>query len=192
MTETVESSASVDVDPQRVEVVLPAGFRDAAGRAEHPLARPAAGPGSAAAEHKAYAALAFARANRLDRIVIDSPTPRLGIVTTGKSYLDVRQALDDLGIDERLAAEIGLRLYKVGMTWPLEPEGARHFAEGLEEVLVVEEKRQHLEYQLKEQLYNWREDVRPRVDRQVRREGRVGAAAGRLAAAVGRRARRRP
>ena len=88
---------------------------------------------------------------------------RLGIVTTGKAYLDVRQALDDLGIDEALAAEIGLRLYKVGMPWPLEPEGVRHFAEGLEEILVVEEKRQLIEYQLKEQLYNWREDVRPRV-----------------------------
>ena len=114
-------------------------------------------------EHKAYAALAYARANRLNRIVIDSPRPRLGIITAGKSYLDVRQALDDLGIDERLAAEIGLRVLKVGMTWPLEPEGTRHFAEGLEEILVVEEKRQHLEYQLKEELYNWREDVRPRV-----------------------------
>ncbi len=114
-------------------------------------------------EHKAYAALAYARANRLNRIVIDSPRPRLGIITAGKSYLDVRQALDDLGIDEKLAAEIGLRVMKVGMTWPLEPDGTRHFAEGLEEILVVEEKRQHLEYQLKEELYNWSEAVRPRV-----------------------------
>src|SRR5206468_1450217 len=61
------------------------------------------------------------------------------------------------------AAEIGIRLYKVAMTWPLEPEGVRHFAEGLEEILVVEEKRQIVEYQVKEQLYNWRDDVRPRV-----------------------------
>jgi indolepyruvate ferredoxin oxidoreductase len=75
----------------------------------------------------------------------------------------VRQAFDDLGIDDRLAAEIGIRLYKVGMVWPLESEGVRHFAEGLEEILVVEEKRQLIEYQLKEELYNWREDVRPRV-----------------------------
>ena len=66
---------------------------------------------------------------------------RFGIVTSGKSYLDVRQALDDLGIDERMPREIGLRVYKVGMTWPLEPDGVRHFAEGLEEILVVEEKR---------------------------------------------------
>jgi indolepyruvate ferredoxin oxidoreductase len=96
-------------------------------------------------------------------VIIDSPSPRLGILTAGKSYLDVRQALDELGIDDVLAAEIGIRLYKVGMVWPLEPEGVRHFAEGLEEILVVEEKRQLLEYQLKEELHNWREDVRPRV-----------------------------
>jgi indolepyruvate ferredoxin oxidoreductase len=96
-------------------------------------------------------------------VVIDSPNPRLGIITTGKSYLDVRQAFDDLGIDDQLAAEIGIRLYKVGMVWPLESEGVRRFAEGLEEILVIEEKRQLLEYQLKEELYNWREDVRPRV-----------------------------
>jgi indolepyruvate ferredoxin oxidoreductase len=114
-------------------------------------------------KHKLYAALAFARANRLDRIVIDSPRPRFGIVTTGKSYLDVRQALDDLGIDEAHAAEIGFRLYKVAMSWPLEREGIRRFAEGLEEILVVEEKRAVIENQFKEQLYNWREDVRPRV-----------------------------
>jgi indolepyruvate ferredoxin oxidoreductase len=113
--------------------------------------------------YKVYAALHYCRVNQLNRIVIDSPKPRLGIITSGKSYLDVRQALDDLGITEADAAEIGIRLYKVAMTWPLEPEGVRQFAEGLEEILVVEEKRQVVEYQLKEQLYNWRDDVRPRV-----------------------------
>src|SRR5205823_8068757 len=76
---------------------------------------------------------------------------------------DVRQALGDLGIDDVHAAEIGIRLFKVAMPWPLEPESVRQFAEGLDEILVVEEKRQIIEYQMKEQLYNWREDVRPRV-----------------------------
>ena len=113
--------------------------------------------------YKIYAALHYCRVNQLNRIVIDSPKPRLGIITSGKSYLDVRQALDDLGITEADAAEIGLRVYKIAMPWPLEPEGVRQFAEGLEEILVVEEKRQVVEYQLKEQLYNWRDDVRPRV-----------------------------
>jgi len=163
VAETVESSASVSIDPDRFHYVLPNDFEMPAGglgvrwpdqplEQEYRLQR-----------YKAYAALAFARANRLDRVVIDSPKPRFGIVTAGKSYLDVRQALDDLGIDDAEAARIGIRLYKVGMVWPLERTGVRHFAEGLEEILVVEEKRAIIENQLKEQLYNWREDVRPRV-----------------------------
>ena len=105
--------------------------------------------------YKTQAAVAFARANKLDRIVIDSPQPRFGIVTIGKSYLDVRQALDDLGIGDEEAARIGLRIYKVAMSWPLEPEGARHFAEGLSEILVVEEKHAFIESQMKESMYNW-------------------------------------
>ena len=95
--------------------------------------------------------------------MIDGPNRRFGIVTCGKTYMDVRQALDDLGIDDDYAKRIGLSLYKVGMTWPLEREGVRHFAEGLEEILVVEEKRALMENQLKEQLYNWKESVRPKV-----------------------------
>jgi indolepyruvate ferredoxin oxidoreductase len=107
--------------------------------------------------------MAYARANHLNRVTIDSQKARLGIVATGKSYMDVLDALEELGITEKLAADIGIRLFKVAMPWPLEPEGIREFARGLEEILVVEEKRQMVEYQLKEQLYNWREDVRPRV-----------------------------
>src|SRR5512147_2654200 len=163
VADTVESSASVSIDPERVQIVVPDDFPlppDGVSIRwpDHFLALE-----SRMQNYKVYAALHYARANRLNRIVIDSPKPRLGIVTSGKSYLDVRQALDDLGITEQDCAEIGLRLYKVAMTWPLEPEGVRHFAEGLEEILVVEEKRQVVEYQLKEQLYNWRDDVRPRV-----------------------------
>src|SRR5260370_10978176 len=71
--------------------------------------------------------------------------------------------MDDLGIDEAHAAELGVRLYTVAMSWPLEREGIRHFAEGLEQILVVEEKRAVVENQFKEQLYNWPEDVRPHV-----------------------------
>ncbi len=163
VTDTVESTAIVDVDPHRIEVRTPGDFVMPPGGLSIRWPDPPLVQESRMQQQKAYAALAYCRANRLNHIVIDSPRPRLGIITAGKSYLDVRQALDDLGIDERLAAEIGLRVMKVGMTWPLEPEGTRHFAEGLEEILVVEEKRQHLEYQLKEELYNWNEAVRPRV-----------------------------
>jgi indolepyruvate ferredoxin oxidoreductase len=163
IAETVDTSASVSVAPDRVKITYPTDFElppdglnirwpDVPLDQEFRLHK-----------YKLYAALAFARANKLDRVVIDSPKPRFGIVTTGKSYLDVRQALEDLGIDDEYAAQIGIRVYKVAMSWPLEREGMRQFAEGLEEILVVEEKRAVIENQLKEQLYNWREDVRPRV-----------------------------
>jgi indolepyruvate ferredoxin oxidoreductase len=163
IAETMDSSASVELEPERVGIILPKDFEMPAGGLnirwpDQPLEQE-----YRLHKYKLYAALAFGGANGLNRIVIDSPRPRFGIVTTGKSYLDVRQALDDLGIDDAHAAEIGFRLYKVGMSWPLEREGIRHFAEGLDEILVVEEKRAVIENQFKEQLYNWREDVRPRV-----------------------------
>ncbi len=102
--------------------------------------------------------------------MIDRPSPRLGIITTGKAYLDVRQALDDLGIDEREAARLGIRLYKVGLTWPLETSGARRFAEGLQDVLVVEEKRGLIEDQLDQLLYNTRGVAPAERGRQARRD----------------------
>jgi indolepyruvate ferredoxin oxidoreductase len=103
--------------------------------------------------YKWYAALAYCRANKLNKIIWDSPKPKIGIITAGKSYLDTRQA----------AADIGIRLYKIGMTWPLEADGVHEFAKGLDEIIVVEEKRQILEYALKEELYNLPDGERPRV-----------------------------
>ncbi len=163
ITDNIDTSASVDIGPHLYDFVMPEDFQmpedglyirwpDAPLDQERRLHR-----------HKIYAALAFARANKLNRITIDNPNARLGICATGKSYMDVLQALEDLGIDEAHAAEIGIRLFKITMPWPLERESVRHFAEGLEEIMVVEEKRAVIENQLKEQLYNWREDVRPRV-----------------------------
>src|SRR5215471_1315416 len=163
VAETVDSSASVYVDPHRVEIVAPTDFDLPADGLNIRWPDPPLAQEMRLHKYKLYAALAYARANKLNRVVIDSPKRRFGIVTCGKSYLDVRQALDDLGIDDDYAAEIGLTVYKIGMTWPLEREGVRHFAEGLEEILVVEEKRALIENQLKEQLYNWKESVRPKV-----------------------------
>lgn len=111
--------------------------------------------------YKLFAALAFAKKNGIDRTVWDSTKPRFGIITSGKTYGDVRQALYELGIDEAVAEKIGLRLFKVGMPWPLEPEGMRDFCEGLDEILIVEEKRELIENQLKQQLFNWHADKRP-------------------------------
>ncbi|MGE5338469.1 MAG: indolepyruvate ferredoxin oxidoreductase family protein [Gemmatimonadota bacterium] len=161
--DVVESSAIVEVDPHRVQIRLPDDFALPADGVHIRWPDPQLVQEKRMHEFKVYAAVAYARANRLNRLVWDAPAPRLGIIACGKAWLDVRQALHDLGIDEAVARDIGLRLYKVGMAWPLEADGVRHFAEGLEEILVVEEKRQIIEYQLKEMLYNWREDVRPRV-----------------------------
>jgi len=163
VSENVETSASISVEPDRFDFKIPNDFELPPGGLNIRWPDSFWDQEARLQRHKVYAALAFTRTNKIDRIVIDSPKPRLGIITSGKAYLDVRQALDDLGIDTRLAAEIGLRLYKVGMVWPLEREGAREFAHGLEEVIVVEEKRAIVENQLKEQLYNWNEKARPRV-----------------------------
>jgi indolepyruvate ferredoxin oxidoreductase len=163
VSDTVESSASVSVDPDRVKIIVPDDFPLPPDGVSIRWPDPFLATEARMQDYKAYAAVHYCRVNQLNRIVIDSPKPRFGIITSGKSYLDVRQALDDLGITEADAAEIGIRVFKVAMPWPLEPEGVRDFAEGLSEILVVEEKRQVVEYQLKEQLYNWRDDVRPRV-----------------------------
>jgi indolepyruvate ferredoxin oxidoreductase len=163
ISDTAESSTSVDIDPFRVKIIIPTDFNMPEGGLNIRWPDPPLEQEKRIQSEKIYAALAYARANHLNKIIIDSPKPKLGIIASGKAYLDVRQALEDLGIDEKHAAELGLRVYKIGMTWPLEPQGIHQFAEGLEEILVVEEKRQVIEYQLKEQLYNWREDVRPRV-----------------------------
>ncbi len=171
IAETVDSSASVYVDPHRIQIVTPDDFEMPPGGLNIRWPDDRMEQEERLHHYKVYAALAFARANKLDKALIDGPKRRLGIVTAGKSYLDVRQALEDLGIDEERAKDIGISLYKVGMTWPLEREGMRHFAEGLEEILVVEEKRAVIENQLKEQLYNWRADVRPRVIGKFDEEG---------------------
>ena len=161
VTDVVESGASVIVDADRVQVRLPEDFTLPPGGLNIRWPDGFLEQESRLLDWKVYAALAYVRANGLDRIVWDSPKARLGIATTGKSYGDTMQALSDLGIDEAVARDIGLRVYKVAMSWPLEPQGARRFAEGLEEILVVEEKRQLIEYQLKEELYTWQAGSHP-------------------------------
>ncbi len=172
ITENMDSAISAEIDPDRVNIVIPEDFvlpeegvharwPDTALEQERRLNK-----------FKIYGAREFARVNRLNRIVLDSNNARLGIITTGKAYLDVMQALEDLGIDERKAGQIGLRVFKVGMSWPLEPFSTHAFAQGLNEILVVEEKRSIIEDQLTGQLYNWPVDRRPRVYGEFDEEGR--------------------
>jgi len=161
--EVVESSASVVVDPDRVKIVLPEDFAMPPGGLhirwpDAPLEQEAR-----LMEHKWYAALAYVRANRLNHNVIATTQDRFGIIASGKAFNDTRQALADLGLDDATCRALGIRLHKVNVVWPLEATITREFAQGLAEILVVEEKRQVIEYQLKEQLYNWRHDVRPNV-----------------------------
>jgi indolepyruvate ferredoxin oxidoreductase len=168
LADTVESSASVDANPHRVQVRIPQDFVMPEGGlntrlSSVPLGQQARNQEALMQDYKIYAALAYARENKLNRTTIDSANAKLGIIASGKSYLDVLEALEALGIDEAMAAQVGLRLFKVAMPWPLEPDSVREFAQGLDEILVVEEKRQMVEYQLKEQLYNWRDDVRPHI-----------------------------
>ncbi|MDE1949892.1 MAG: indolepyruvate ferredoxin oxidoreductase family protein, partial [Burkholderiales bacterium] len=163
VTDVVESSASVEIDPHRTNIILPGDFVLPEGGLNIRWPDPPLVQEARLLDYKWYAALAYVRANKLDRVEIDSPHARFGIMTGGKAYLDVRQALTDLGLDDETCSRIGVRLYKVGCVWPLEAQGAHAFASGLEEILVVEEKRQILEYAIKEELYNWPDAQRPRV-----------------------------
>jgi len=155
VTEVVEASSSVFVDPERVSIRLPDDLVLPPGGLnirwpDTPLAQEAR-----LLDYKLYAALAYCRHNKLNRVEIDSPNARFGIVASGKAYLDTRQALVDLGLDEATCHRIGIRLFKCAMVWPLEAQTIRDFAEDLTEILVVEEKRQVIEYQLKEELFQW-------------------------------------
>jgi indolepyruvate ferredoxin oxidoreductase len=164
LTDTVDSARSVEVGAQRMRFAEPADFSPPPGGLHIAWANLPLQVEQRLYQQRLPAVHAFARANGLDRVALGAgsePGRRLGIVTTGKAYLDVRQALGDLGIDARRAAEIGLEIYKVALVWPLEPEGARRFCAGLEDVLVVEEKRPILEEQLARLLYN--EPQRPRL-----------------------------
>ncbi len=163
MSETVDSSASVHVDPHRIDIQLPTDFALPTDGVHIRWPDDWLGQERRTLTVKIPAALAYWRANKLDRLMMGRPDARFGIVTVGKSYLDVRQALDELGIDDAEAERLGLAVYKVAMAWPLETEGVTAFAQGKREILVVEEKRPIIEQQLKDALFNAPADRRPVV-----------------------------
>jgi indolepyruvate ferredoxin oxidoreductase len=152
--ENVESTASVDGSIDRVQVRLPDDFRVPPDGLNIRRELDFIAQEARLHEYKRGAALAYIRANGLNRIIFSGgPSARIGIITVGKSYLDVRTALDSLGIDEAAANRIGLRLFKIAAPWPMDPGEIYAFAKGLETVIVVEEKRSLLEVQVKEELY---------------------------------------
>jgi indolepyruvate ferredoxin oxidoreductase len=161
--EIVESSATAVIDPERVQIQLPTDFQMPPGGLHIRWPDAALDQEARLFDYKWYAALAYIRANRLNHNVVSGPNDRFGLIASGKAYNDMRQALLDLGLDDDTCRRLGIRVHKVAVVWPLEAQGTREFAEGLREILVVEEKRQVIEYQIKEELYNWRPDVRPHV-----------------------------
>ncbi|MGF2736522.1 indolepyruvate ferredoxin oxidoreductase family protein [Marinobacter sp. DUT-1] len=151
ISETVESAASVELPPLP-EFKTPEDFTPPADGLHYRWPDLPGPQLETRIEHKLAAVQAFARANPIDRCLYDNPQARFGIVTTGKGYLDLLEALELLGIDEARAAELGLDIYKVGMVWPLERRGILNFVHGKQEVLVIEEKRGIIESQIKEYM----------------------------------------
>ncbi len=154
MHETIESTAAIDASLERVNIVTPSDFAMPEGGLNIRLNDPILAQEARLHDFKRDAMLAFVRANRLNRTITSGGRDaKLGIITTGKSYLDVRQALDELDIDEVKCNEFGIRLYKVACPWPLSRRELQEFAAGLDLIVVVEEKRSLIEVQVREELY---------------------------------------
>jgi len=160
--EIVESSATATVDPLRVQVKRPELLLPPGGLAirwpDDALTQEARLFG-----YKWTAALAYIRENKLNFNVLEGPNDRFGIIASGKAYNDTRQALCELGLSDEVCQSLGIRLHKVNVSWPLEPHGIKEFASGLQEILVVEEKRSLIETQLKDELYSWPDSKRPQI-----------------------------
>ncbi len=154
MHETVESTAVIDGSLERVNIVIPTDFEMPEGGLNIRLRDTILGQEARLHDYKRDAMLAFVRANKINRYITSGGrNPKIGIITVGKSYLDVRQALDELGIDEVKCNDLGIRLYKIGCPWPISRHDLKQFAEGLDLIIVVEEKRSLLEVQVREELY---------------------------------------
>jgi indolepyruvate ferredoxin oxidoreductase len=171
LSDTMDSAAAIDASLDRVEIIQPDGvtiptdglhsrWPDPKDRVEERLQN-----------YKIPAVKAFARANRIDQTIINPPNAQIGIVAAGKAWLDTLQALEDLGLDDRQTEELGIRVRKVGMPWPLEPEGMVEFSQGLKEIIVVDEKRAVIEPQLKEQLYHHAAATRPLITGKMTPDG---------------------
>ena len=137
-----------------MNIITPADFRMPDGGLNIRLVDTILGQEARLHDFKRDAMLAFVHANKLNRLITSGGrNSKIGIITTGKAYLDVRQAFDELGIDEVKCNDLGLRLFKVGCVWPLPRQELADFAKGLDLIIVVEEKRSLIEVQVREELY---------------------------------------
>jgi len=154
MHETIESTAAIDASLERIKIITPEDFAMPPGGLNIRLNDPILAQEARLHDFKRDAMLAFLRANKINHTITSGGRdPKIGIITTGKSYLDVRQAFDELGIDELKCNELGIRLYKVGCPWPISRRELAEFAAGLDLIIVVEEKRSLIEVQVREELY---------------------------------------
>ena len=154
MHDTVESTGVVDGRMERLNLQLPADFALPDGGLNVRLNDTILGQEARLHDFKRDAMLAFVRTNKLNTMITSGGRqPKIGVITTGKAYLDVRQALDELGIDEMRCNDIGLRLFKIGCVWPIPRQELLDFAAGLDLIIVVEEKRSLIEVQVREELY---------------------------------------
>jgi indolepyruvate ferredoxin oxidoreductase len=154
MHETVESTGIADGSLDRVQIVTPSDFVMPDGGLNIRLQDTFLGQEARLHDFKRDAMLAFVRANKLNKIITSGGSaPKIGVITTGKAYLDVRQALDELGLDELKCNRLGLRIFKIGCPWPISRQELADFAQGLDLIIVVEEKRSLIEVQVREELY---------------------------------------
>ena len=156
MHETVESTGVVEAGLDSLKIVIPGDdeFKMPPGGLNIRLVDGILDMEARLHDYKRDAMLAFVHANKLNRIITSGgPNARIGIITVGKSYLDVRQAFDQLGIDEVKCNDLGIRLFKIGCPWPISRAELRDFAKGLDLIVVVEEKRSLIEVQVREELY---------------------------------------
>ena len=176
LSDTVDTAASVLVDPSRLSIQIPQEFEMPEGGLHLRWPDTPVEQERRLHDYKLKAVPYFVRANQLNRTVWPSreggKKPRFGIVTIGKSYNDVRQVLDDLGIDEAAAVDLGLALFKVTVSWPLEPTSIQDFCKNLETVLIIEEKRPLIEDQVKQILYKLPANQRPDVIGKADRKGK--------------------
>jgi indolepyruvate ferredoxin oxidoreductase len=163
VSDTLDAVSTVSVDPRHPSIVLPNDFEFPPDGVHIREPDPWTDQEPRLRRVKIPAAAAFARANKLNRVIMPSRQPRIGIIASGKSAFDTREALRDLGIDAQRANELGIALFQVSMPFPIDAETLREFADGLDEVLVVEEKRRIVETQLKDALYALPDGRRPRV-----------------------------
>ncbi|RMD48434.1 MAG: indolepyruvate ferredoxin oxidoreductase family protein, partial [Alphaproteobacteria bacterium] len=152
MKDTIEATAVVDGDPFRMKFVTPE-FAMPPGGLNIRLIDTPVEQEARMIDYKRFAAEAFARANRIDRRVWGRPGAKIGLVAAGKNWLDLMHALELLHIDEREAERLGITTYKVAQTWPLDMESFHEWAEGLDLIIVVEEKRKLIEVQAKEAIF---------------------------------------